>query len=303
MNDYANDVPLELAQRAHSGTSFVPERRAEQERADYAQTLTADRDGLTQLISTPEKAALLEAEFARYRAGYRRRFLAVLAARSACISMMIAGPSNFPTERQRKRGATVDRRYEELAAWRERALKAIRRTLCPELAPIMTSDADAVERLGDKVAKAEAKQARMRAANLAIRKHRKAGAEAQVAALVALGFSPFISERLLEPDFAGRVGFPDYELTNNAANIRRMRQRAETVAEVQAQPERTVEGSRARIEDCPADNRVRLFFPGKPDLDVRTRLKRGGFRWAPSLGCWQACRNHGALALAAEVAG
>lgn len=303
MNDLMNDIPLEVAQAAHRGTSWVPDERAVQEREQYAATLTLDCIELMKLAKTPEQRDLLEAEFRAYREGYRRRYLCVLHAKSACVSTFIAGRSNFPVERQRKRGRTADRRLEELVNWRHRALKALRAKLCPELAPIKASDADAVDRLGDKVAKAEAKQARMRAVNAAIRKHRKAGPEAQVAALVALGLSPVTAAKLLVPDFAGRVGFPDYELTNNAANIRRMKSRAEVVAEVQALPERTVEGSRARLEDCPPENRVRLYFPGKPGLEVRTRLKRGGFRWAPSQGCWQAYRNHNALTLATEVAG
>lgn len=62
----------------------------------------------------------------------------------------------------------------------------------------------------------------MRAANTAIRKHRAAGSDAQVAALVSLGFAEPIAKELLQPDFAGRIGFADYQLQNNNANIRRI---------------------------------------------------------------------------------
>ena len=63
---FANDVPHDLAQAAHQGTSFVPERRAEQEQADYAATLRADYEELTKLADTEEKQAQLAEEFARY---------------------------------------------------------------------------------------------------------------------------------------------------------------------------------------------------------------------------------------------
>ena len=33
------------------------------------------------------------------------------------------------------------------------------------------------------------------------------------------------------------------------------------------------------------------------------RLKGAGFRWTPSLGCWQAYRNHRALSVAKAIAG
>jgi hypothetical protein len=32
-------------------------------------------------------------------------------------------------------------------------------------------------------------------------------------------------------------------------------------------------------------------------------LKAAGFRWTPTLGCWQAYRNHNALTVAREIAG
>jgi len=33
-------------------------------------------------------------------------------------------------------------------------------------------------------------------------------------------------------------------------------------------------------------------------LAVRTKLKSCGFRWSPTLGCWQAYRNSGSLEVA-----
>jgi hypothetical protein len=143
----------------------------------------------------------------------------------------------------------------------------------------------------------------MKDANAAIRRHAAAGPEAQVAALVALGHAEGRARELLRPDFCGRVGFPGYALQNNNANIRRMKERLAAVETAQATPETVRQGSAARLEDCPAENRVRLFFPARPARAVRDRLSANGFRWAPSLMCWQAYRNATALHLAAEVAG
>lgn len=303
MIDFTQDIPEQIARAAHAGTSFVPEERARQEREGYAATLAADHEALAKLADTDDKRATLAAEFERYRQGYRRRFLAYLGARGACVSTMIAGPSKFPSRRMQKRGATADKRGGELAEFRARALAAIRRALRPEDRPIMSGDSDAVERLRAKITQAEAQQARMKAANAAIRKYGKDGPGAVAHALVALDISESVARELLKPDFAGRVGFADFETKNNAANIRRMRERLAALERDHAAPAAEVEGANARLEDCPAENRVRLFFPGKPAADVRTRLKRAGFRWAPSLGCWQAYRNHNALTAARTEAG
>jgi hypothetical protein len=297
------DIPPDLAQAAHAGTSFVPERRAEQEQADYAATLKADYEELARLADTQEKQTHLAEEFDRYRAGYRRRALALLRSKSRCLSWMITGRARFPAERNRKRSEIADRRLTELLDFRTRALAAIRKTLQPELRPIMAGDANAADRLREKIAQAEELQARMKDTNAAIRQHAKAGPEAQVTALVGLGHPEARARELLRPDFCGRIGFPAYALQNNNANIRRMKDRLDAIEKAKATPETVQEGHAARLEDSPADNRVRLFFPDKPAQAVRDKFQANGFRWTPSLGCWQAYRNPRSLQVAAETAG
>lgn len=301
--DFSNDIPLSLAHAAHAGSSFVPEKRAVQVRDGYAATLQSLYEELSAHADTDEKRATLDIEFARFREGYRKRYTALLASQSRTYSTMIAGPSNFPVRRMEKRNRVVDKRREELLEFLPRAKDAILKTLHPEWRPIMAGDANACERLEDKIAAAEALQEQMKAANLAIRRHKKAGPDAQVAALVALGLKEAIARELLKPDFCGRIGFADYQLTNNNANIRRMKERLTTVSRNHAAEASEVEGANARLEDSPADNRVRLFFAGKPASEVRDTLKRSGFRWSPTIGAWQAYRNSGTIAKAKEVAG
>ncbi len=300
---YLGDIPTSIATAAHAGSSFVPERRAEQEQTSYASTLAQDYAALVKYADTLDKRDHLREEFARYRSGFRSRYVAKLTADSRTLSSMITGPSNFPTARNRKRLDAAQGKLDDLLGYRERALDAIRKVLRPELRPVMAGDDDAVERLREKIAKAEALQEQMKQVNLAIRKHAKGGTEAQVAAIVALGYKEASARSVLEPDFAGRVGIPSYQLTNNNANIRRMKLRLDEISAAKVAPVAEVAGEHARFEDNPADNRVRLYFPGKPDREVRERLKGSGFRWAPSLGCWQAYRNHRTIATARREAG
>jgi hypothetical protein len=303
MTDFANDIPLSLAVAAHSGTSFSPERRGETARNDYAAGLAADYEHFRAQAEKGGTLDLLPAEFERYRASLAKRYRAYLASSSRCVSSFIAGPSNFPAARMNKRADIAHKRLTEYCEFQQRARAAIVRTLRPDLAPIRTEDDNAAERLRKEIEQAEQLQARMKAANLAIRQNKKAGREAQIAALVALGISEKRAPSLLEPDFAGRIGFADYQLTNNGANIRRMRQRLVLVETAKATPTTEAKGKAATVEDDPPANRVRLFFPGKPDASIRDRLKANGFRWSPTIGAWQAYRNHRAIEIARQVAG
>src|SRR5690606_22893416 len=84
-----------------------------------------------------------------------------------------------------------------------------------------------------------------------------------------------------------RETIPAYALSNNSANIRRLRERLAKVEALQTMTERP----ERRIGDVVVrDNlefqKVELHFPGKPDESLRRDLKRWGFRWVRSAGCW-----------------
>ena len=290
-SNFINDISTETAQRAYYGVSMFPERRAESTRSDYAGQLAEDYAALRAQAEKGGTLDLLDGEFATYRERYRRHNLAYLHSSSRCVSWFIAGPSGFPAARMNKRADIAHKRLNDMLEFRARALAAIKRRLRPDLRAIYAGDGDALERLEAKITAAEALQARMKATNATIRRTAKEGAQGQVAALLGAGYTEGHARRLLEPDFCGRIGFADFELTNNGANIRRMKQRLEQITKLQATPGLEIEGSAARFEDCPQDNRVRLFFPGKPSEEVRSQLKAGGWRWTPSLGCWQAYRH------------
>lgn len=57
-----------------------------------------------------------------------------------------------------------------------------------------------------------------------------------------------------------------------------------------------------RVENDAEDCRVRLYFNGKPSADVRTELKRNGFRWSPSNEAWQRQNTNNGIAVALQLA-
>lgn len=152
---------------------------------------------------------------------------------------------------------------------------------------ISSDDPNAPDSIRAKIERIEKLVGEMKACNALIRKA-KGDNEKGIALLCesGYGFSREQAAGLLKPDFAGRIGFAPYELTNRGAEVRRLKKRLEVLQaqeKLQALPDETY----GDVVLCESDNRTQLHFPGKPSDAIRTRLKSKGFRWAPSTGAWQ----------------
>lgn len=100
-----------------------------------------------------------------------------------------------------------------------------------------------------------------------------------------------------------RMEIEEYRRRSVAAIERKARKATTLEVDAPTEPDLVTVGSMARVVESAADKRIRLVFEGKPDDAVRTRLKHGGFRWAPSVGAWQAFINNRSRYLAKEIAG
>ena len=158
---------------------------------------------------------------------------------------------------------------------------------------ISSDDPQAVEKLAKKIENMEKAQALMKAANVIIR-NKKMSEIQKVEALEKLGLSNKNAIERLQPDFCGRIGFADYKLQNNNANLARCKKRLAELqkAETQTTTEKKING--VKIVDNVEENRLQLFFPGKPSDEIRTQLHRSGFHWSGFLGCWQRFRSNAA---------
>ena len=168
---------------------------------------------------------------------------------------------------------------------------------------VRAEDPDAVQHLQTKIAAAEKLQATMKAANVIVR-NRQLTDDEKVARLVAeCGQREHSAWELLKPDFAGRVGFPDYALTNNGANIRRMQARLKGLANESGRASVTMLFAGGRVEDNAEECRVRIYHEVKPPEGTIAKLRTYGFHWTPSLGCWLRLRNVSARYAATQIAG
>lgn len=164
---------------------------------------------------------------------------------------------------------------------------------------ISSDDPEAIDKLRAELANMEKSQERMKAANRAIRSHKTD--ESRIAALVELGFTENVAANLVKPDFAGRIGFASYSLSNNNANARRVKQR---IAELEKRSQRADVEQECKgytYREDTAENRVMFVFEGKPDEATREVLKRNAFKWSPSRGAWVRQLNNAGIYAGSQV--
>lgn len=276
---------------AFNGVSWSPEKREAAFLAEAQGTI----DEMYAVASRwrVEDAAALESELRALSRAYLAALNRHLAANSRCVSSFVAGPSNFPARRMQTRNETAGKRWDEADALRQKGMKKLRQRhdlAALAVAPIRLDDDSAEDRLQQKLAKLEQFQQTMRAANKVV-KNARLTQEAKEAALRELGIAENHIPTLFTPDFAGRIGFPDYALKNNSAEIRRLKARvAELSAETAAADlEESYPG--VTLEENTNAQRVRLRFDEKPDSETVALLKSHGFKWSPTNGAWQRLLN------------
>lgn len=209
-------------------------------------------------------------------------------------SIMISGGSNFPVRKKEKQNAARDKNMQEYS----RIQGILDKISSIGNAGIRSDDENAVDKLKKKLASLEQKQEQMKQANKAIRMKDTAAGDRK---LTELGYTDKQIEQLREPDFCGRVGYASFELSNNNANIRRIRARIEELTRIQEQaPAEETHDGYTLIENKEAC-RIQFIFDGKPDDDTRAVLKSNGFKWAPSQGAWQRMLNDNGRVAAKRV--
>jgi len=186
--------------------------------------------------------------------------------------------------RDRNFRGRIDNTFGKAVAAQDKAKHYERKAASVGKGGISSDDPDAVQKLRAELDKAEQAQNKMKAANKAVRANKTP--ETQMAALLEIGLTEAQAAGAIKPDFAGRVGYPAYALTNNNANMKRIKGR---IAELEkrsqrAEVEQEAEGYTYR-EDT-TENRVMFIFDGKPDEATRAILKREAFKWSPSRGAW-----------------
>ncbi len=238
----------------------------------------------------------------RLRKARYQVFMATIRSRELAPPWSVVGPARYSEHARPERAHRVMcRAFEEYNAAKATLAHRVERHGPPR--SIRSDDATAMAQLEAKIAAAQKAQERMKAANRIIR-DANTDEGWKIARLdTECGIKEAHARQLLKPDFAGRIGFADFELTNNAANIRRMEDRVKALVAESFRESVTFQFPGGRVEDHAADCRVRIYHDEKLAAETIGRLKSHGFHWSPTIGAWQRLRNNAARHAATLVTG
>jgi hypothetical protein len=186
-------------------------------------------------------------------------------------SLMIAGGSNFPTRKKEKQNAARDWNMEDYNHI-QGLLYKIRSV---GMGGIRSDDPNAVEKVKEKVEKLMEEQAEMKRRNAHYRKHKTMKGYP--------GLDDDAAERW-DSDIKKGYSFhqaphPSYQLTNNNANIKRLKERLQKLQDQQVQgATANIPFEGGRIVDNEEEGRVQILYDEKPDEETRSKLKGRGFK-------------------------
>lgn len=165
---------------------------------------------------------------------------------------------------------------------------------------ISSDDPKAITKLKEKVEKLEKQRSKIKAINSAYRKHKK-GNSKELKKFLSDEEIIKLEDKIKDNYSWEKNPYPNHVLTNLGSTIRAVKKRIDHLQKQNniEETEETINGIILKTDK--EDNRVRLFFDGKPTEELRTKLKRNGFRWSPYNGCWQKQLNEWSIQLAREI--
>lgn len=208
-------------------------------------------------------------------------------------SILVAGGSNFPVRKKEKQNRASDA---NMAEWRQ--IQGLLYKICGTgMGGISADDPEAVTKLQLKLKELEQNQEKMKAVNAYYRKNKTLEGCPQLSWDEIAGMKAGMARSWR----ATPKPYESFALTNNSANIRRVKAR---IAELTQRAETEYQGwafEGGAVKMDKEANRLQVFFDEKPDRETCSAMRHSGFKWAPSVGAWQRQLNDNAVRAAKQL--
>lgn len=244
---------------AFRNVSFDPEKRIERFANDFESGVREIEEKCKKYGVDPER--LVEKYF--------KLAMDYLSSESRCVSWAIAGPANFPVERNNKRVDCAMKKLDRYVSFMEDLDKMLKRITRKK-----ETEDDKKVRWIKKIEELKKHQEMMKDVNALVRKGKVEEAYMKYGLPV-------------EKNCWGNYGFESYELRNNLANIKRLEQQIKQIDKTRENKAETgFEFDGGRVEFDAEEIRYNIFFDSVPYAELRAKLKSYGFKWSPRRGAW-----------------
>ncbi len=273
LSQYRNEgLPVineSLAKRAKENMSFS-DYRAGSATAEFIQVIAEAQEKIdhAKLNASEESKERLDAAFNRYKYQYANWINKYNSNGAGHVSVMIAGPSNYDMRKHEKYLNREGKLFEE---FRNIDIDSDISKILNGDKIIKSDDANALDKLKDKLAKAIEEHEGYKAHNVNARKE-------------------------------GKPSLAAYVLQNSNQRIKNIKDRISHIEKQKSQDSAETIVNGIKIIDNVEANRVQIIFDGKPSQEIRNALKSRGFKWAPSNIAWQRFRSQEALRIANQIA-
>jgi len=290
---FKDDLSYDTLERSYAWISFDPEKRAKREQQDWA-------DSMEQLYNShaeqAQQTGALEAYNAAFEKGYAsllKNYKEMISIRARTFSTGVTGGAGITARKIANNESLIQREYEKLKTHNQeveklknKLAKIAKNTPADQYETgevVKSVDVNAIAKLQDKIKQLEEKKEYIYRQQKAEKEYKKSK---DSSVFEKYDIKKEDVEEML--DEINRYGYALYSSPANInAEIRRIRERITGLEKNQSKGEEEILIEGGKIVKNGATQRLQIFFDGIPDKDVREKLKKHAFKWAPSVKAWQ----------------
>ena len=290
---FKDDLSYDTLERSYAWISFDPEKRAKREQQDWA-------DSMEQLYNShaeqAQQTGALEAYNAAFEKGYAsllKNYKEMISIRARTFSTGVTGGAGITARKIASNESLIQREYEKLKTHNQeveklknKLAKIAKNTPADQYETgevVKSVDVNAIAKLQDKIKQLEEKKEYIYRQQKAEKEYKKSK---DSSVFEKYDIKKEDVEEML--DEINRYGYALYSSPANInAEIRRIRERITGLEKNQSKGEEEILIEGGKSVKNGATQRLQIFFDGIPDKDVREKLKKHAFKWAPSVKAWQ----------------
>lgn len=285
----------EKAVRAHEGTSFSPERRAESSIRQYESECLADLNELP------------ESEREEYIRRFKEKVGELFILHSRILSPMVTGSARFPVSRNEKANKAYEKAHSAFFSWRRYYLANLKKREQLAKSPEELVNEEWLQ-LKKEIRKSAAVCAEIDNGNRCYHRSLFTGSiSGKLERLAANGKTGIVMKALeyikeLQEDAEFGLKKPLFTTRHKIWKLQEVCvQSLQKAEERENKDEYEISVKDAKVVLNFAEDRLQIFHDSKPAFEVIAELKHNAFKWSRMNGCWQRQLTRNSIYGAARV--